>query len=114
LPGPPDTPRWAHLAKSTPTYWYRLMQPWVCLGILHHVEAEPWPASTRRAVLVDLAFGVEDWVSDSALFALVTARTGSRSGGRRPGNWFATGSTWPWRRTGSSPSRRRWPTSCSS
>jgi hypothetical protein len=73
LPGPPDTPRWNHLAKSTPTYWYRLLQPWVCLGILHHAKQEPWPTSTRRAVLVDLAFGVEDWVADAALFALVTA-----------------------------------------
>ncbi|GAA1393646.1 hypothetical protein GCM10009662_02420 [Catellatospora coxensis] len=73
LPGPPDTGRWQHLAKSTPTYWYRLMQPWVCLGILHHAAGEPWPTSTRRQVLVDLAFGVEDWVSDAALFALVTA-----------------------------------------
>ncbi|WP_052745097.1 hypothetical protein [Micromonospora sp. HK10] len=73
LPGPPDTPRWQHLATSTPTYWYRLMQPWVCLGILHHAADEPWPASTRREVLVDLAFGVEDWVADAALFALVTA-----------------------------------------
>jgi hypothetical protein len=73
LPGPPDTPRWQNLAKSTPTYWYRLMQPWVCLGLLHHAKAEPWPTSTRREVLVDLAFGVEDWVADAALFALVTA-----------------------------------------
>ncbi len=73
LPGPPDTPRWQHLAKSTPTYWYRLLQPWVCLGILHHAPDEPWPTSTRREVLVDLAFGIEDWVADAALFALVTA-----------------------------------------
>ncbi|MFI7578059.1 hypothetical protein [Micromonospora sp. NPDC049497] len=73
LPAPPDTPRWQHLARSTPTYWYRLMQPWVCLGILHHAKDEPWPTSTRREVLVDLAFGVEDWVTDAALFALVTA-----------------------------------------
>ncbi len=73
LPGPPDTLRWQHLAKSTPTYWYRLLQPWVCLGILHHAPDEPWAGSTRRTVLVDLAFGVEDWVSDAALFALVTA-----------------------------------------
>jgi hypothetical protein len=72
-PTAPDTPRWNHLAKSTPTYWYRLMPPWVCLGILHHANDEPWATSTRRQVLVDLAFGVEDWVSDSALFALVTA-----------------------------------------
>jgi hypothetical protein len=73
LPGPPDTQRWQILAKSTPTYWYRLMQPWVCLGILHHDTDEPWPTSTRRAVLTDLALGIEDWVVDSALFALVTA-----------------------------------------
>ena len=72
LPGPPDTPRWRHLATSTPTYWYRFMQPWVCLGILHHAKDEPWLSSTRREVLADLAFGVEDWVADAALFALVT------------------------------------------
>ncbi|NUU22334.1 MAG: hypothetical protein HOV68_12605, partial [Streptomycetaceae bacterium] len=32
---------------------------------------EPWEASVRRSVLVDLAFGTEDWVADAALFALV-------------------------------------------
>lgn len=73
LPAPPDTPRWQHLAEDTPTYWYRLLQPWVTLGILHHAADEPWPVSVRREVLIDLAFGVEDWVSDAALFALVTA-----------------------------------------
>ncbi|MBV1856132.1 hypothetical protein [Catellatospora tritici] len=73
LPQAPDTPRWQHLGKSTPSYWFRLMQPWVCLGILHHAKDEPWATSTRRQVLVDLAFGIEDWVSDAALFALVTA-----------------------------------------
>jgi hypothetical protein len=72
-PRSPDTPRWHHFATTTPTYWYRLLQPWVCLALLHHAEDEPWPDSTRRQVLVDLAFGIEDWVSDSALFALVTA-----------------------------------------
>jgi hypothetical protein len=72
LPEPPETPRWQHLAKSTPTYWYRLLQPWVCLGILQHATDEPWSTSTRRQVLVDLAFGIEDWVCDAALFALVT------------------------------------------
>lgn len=73
LPEPPDAPRWRQLATATPTYWYRLMQPWVCLGILHHAKEQPWPNSTRREVLTDLAFGVEDWVADAALFALVTA-----------------------------------------
>jgi hypothetical protein len=82
LPGPPDTPRWQHLAKSTPTYWYRLLQPWVCLGILHHNADESWDTSTRRQMLLDLAFGIEDWVSDSALFALVTAAY--REPGLRP------------------------------
>jgi hypothetical protein len=72
LPDPPPTPRWSHLARSTPTYWYRLLGPWVCLGILHHAPDESWAASTRRQVLLDLAFGVEDWVCDAALFALVT------------------------------------------
>jgi hypothetical protein len=71
LPGPPDLPRWRHLATTTPAYWYRLLQPWVCLGILHHAPDEPWLVSTRREVLIDLAFGVEDWVSDAALLALV-------------------------------------------
>ncbi|WP_433618344.1 hypothetical protein ACQP2P_20865 [Dactylosporangium sp. CA-139114] len=73
LPGPPDTPRWQYLAKSTPMYWYRLLQPWVCLGILHHAPDEPWPTSVRRQVLVDVAMGIEDWAADAALFALVTA-----------------------------------------
>ncbi|GAA3452786.1 hypothetical protein [Dactylosporangium matsuzakiense] len=72
LPDPPPTARWQHLARSTPTYWYRLLQPWVCLGLLHHAPDEPWPSSTRRQVLIDLAFGVEDWAADAALFALVT------------------------------------------
>jgi hypothetical protein len=73
LPGPPDTPRWRQLVTTTPTYWYRFLQPWVCLGILHHAKDEPWLSSTRREVLADLAFGIEDWVADAALFALVTA-----------------------------------------
>jgi len=73
LPGPPDTERYRFLAVDSPTYWYRFLQPWVCLGILRHREDEPWETSTRRRVLIDLAFGAEDWVSDAALFALVTA-----------------------------------------
>jgi hypothetical protein len=72
-PLPPDVQRYRVLAKSDPAYWYRLLQPWVCLGILHHRADEPWASSARRQVLIDLAFGVEDWVCDAALFALVTA-----------------------------------------
>jgi hypothetical protein len=72
-PDPPRTMRWDFLTKDNPPYWYRFLIPWVCLGLLHHAPDEPWETSTRRQVLTDLAFGVEDWVSDSALFALVTA-----------------------------------------
>ncbi|MFD0516906.1 hypothetical protein [Paractinoplanes durhamensis] len=74
LPQAPDTPRWAHLATTTPTYWFRLMQPWVCLALLRHGDE-------GREALADLAFGAEDWVSDAALFALVT--TAYREPGRR-------------------------------
>jgi tetratricopeptide (TPR) repeat protein len=51
--------------------WLRVVQVWACLGIAHHQADEPWERSVRREVLVDLAFGPEDWVSDAALFALV-------------------------------------------
>ncbi|MEU4236270.1 hypothetical protein [Actinoplanes sp. NPDC026619] len=65
LPPPPETRRWQHLARTTPTYWYRLLQPWVCLALLRHGDE-------GREALADLAFGAEDWVSDAALFALIT------------------------------------------
>jgi len=65
VPEAPDTPRWQHLARTTPTYWYRLAQPWVCLALLRHGDE-------GLEALADLAFGAEDWVSDAALFALVT------------------------------------------
>lgn len=51
--------------------WIRLIQAWACLGIAHHRVDEPWPRSVRRATLVDLAYGPEDWVSEAALLALV-------------------------------------------
>jgi hypothetical protein len=40
---------------------------------LHHGTEQPWPVSTRRRVLVDIVTGVEDWTTDAAIFALVTA-----------------------------------------
>ena len=49
------------------------MQVWACLGLLHHRTDEPWESSTRRRVLLDLVWGVEDWITEAALFALVTA-----------------------------------------
>ena len=61
------------LAGQDPSLWVRCVQVWACLGLLHHRTDEPWADSTRRRVLVDLVWGVEDWVTEAALFALVTA-----------------------------------------
>ncbi|MFB6395741.1 tetratricopeptide repeat protein [Polymorphospora lycopeni] len=72
-PPVPDTELGAALAKHDPALWVRCVQVWACLGLLHHRTDEPWPESTRRRVLVDLLWGVEDWTTEAALFALVTA-----------------------------------------
>ena len=70
---PPAGENWRALDRTDPCYWPRFAQACVCLGLLHHRREEPWPVSTRRRVLVDIANGVEDWTTDAALFALVTA-----------------------------------------
>ncbi|MGI5214585.1 tetratricopeptide repeat protein [Plantactinospora sp. CA-290183] len=72
-PAPPATDLGRTLAEHDPTLWTRCVQVWVCLGLLHHRTDEPWPDSTRRRVLLDLVWGVEDWATEAALFALVTA-----------------------------------------
>jgi hypothetical protein len=64
---------WRDLDRIDPCYWPRFAQACVCLGILHHRADEPWSVSTRRRVLVDIATGIEDWTTDSAMFALITA-----------------------------------------
>lgn len=69
-PAPDDSELGRTFARHEPALWVRIVQVWACLGIAHHRSDEPWPGSVRRAVLVDLAFGPEDWVSDAALFAL--------------------------------------------
>jgi tetratricopeptide (TPR) repeat protein len=69
----PDPPEWNEVARKIPAYWPRCAQVWACLGLLHHKAEEPWPTSVRRAVLIDLVYGVEDWVTDAAMFALVVA-----------------------------------------
>lgn len=73
VPPVPDQPEWIRVARSVPAYWPRCAQVWACLGLLHHSADEPWPTSTRRSVLIDLVRGVEDWVADAAMFALVVA-----------------------------------------
>ncbi|MFY1617546.1 tetratricopeptide repeat protein [Micromonospora sp. WMMD736] len=61
------------LAVQDPSIWVRAVQVWACLGLLHQRTDEPWDSSTRRQVLLDLVWGVEDWVTEAALFALVAA-----------------------------------------
>jgi hypothetical protein len=70
---PPAGEEWRALGRADPCYWPRFAQVCVCLGLLHHRPEEPWPVSTRRRVLVDIVNGVEDWTTDAAMFALVTA-----------------------------------------
>ncbi|WP_320066324.1 tetratricopeptide repeat protein [Micromonospora sp. RTGN7] len=72
-PTAPATGMGRVLAGQDPSLWVRCVQVWACLGLLHHRTDEPWPESTRRRVLVDLVWGVEDWITEAALFALVTA-----------------------------------------
>ena len=72
-PSPPPTELGRTLAEHDPTLWVRCVQVWACLGLLHHRTDEPWAASTRRRVLIDLVWGIEDWITEAALFALVTA-----------------------------------------
>lgn len=71
-PATPPTTLGRVLDEQDPSLWVRSVQVWACLGLLHHRTDEPWPTSTRRSVLLDLAWGVEDWATEAALFALVT------------------------------------------
>jgi tetratricopeptide (TPR) repeat protein len=73
---PPEAPPTALgrvLIGQDPSLWVRCVQVWACLGLLHHRTDEPWEGSTRRRVLLELVWGVEDWITEAALFALVTA-----------------------------------------
>ncbi|HEX7745888.1 MAG TPA: tetratricopeptide repeat protein, partial [Micromonosporaceae bacterium] len=72
-PPPPDAGPVRALAEREPAQWMRCVQVWACLGLLHHRADEPWLTSTRRRVLVELAWDVEDWVTEAAIFALVAA-----------------------------------------
>ena len=50
--------------------WIRSVQAWAALGIAHHQADQPWPESLRRTVLIDLAFGPEDWLTEAGLLGL--------------------------------------------
>ena len=71
LTRPPDAPDGAF--QKYPAIWVKCAQTWACLGILHHRPDEPWPSSTRRRILADIAYGIEDWTTETALYALVVA-----------------------------------------
>ncbi|MGI5241457.1 tetratricopeptide repeat protein [Dactylosporangium sp. CA-139066] len=57
--------------------WERAGQVYACLGLLHCEElragAEPGDTARSRELLTAIAFGVEDWTTEAALFALVVA-----------------------------------------
>jgi len=72
-PEAPDTALGRVLAGQDPSLWVRCVQVWACLGLLHHRTDEPWAGSTRRRVLLELVWDVEDWITEAALFALATA-----------------------------------------
>ncbi|KAB1906101.1 tetratricopeptide repeat protein, partial [Micromonospora sp. AMSO31t] len=72
-PAAPATALGRVLAGQDPSLWVRCVQVWACLGLLHHRTDEPWDGSTRRRVLLELLWGVEDWITEAAMFALVTA-----------------------------------------
>jgi len=71
-PAAPDTEVGHALAAHDPALWGRAAQVWACLGLLHHDTEEPWLGSTRRRLLVELADGGTDRVTEAALFALIT------------------------------------------
>lgn len=72
-PSPPRTEVGQTLASHDPTLWVRCVQVWSCLGMLHHRTDEPWPESTRRRTLLELVWGIDDWIAEAALFAMITA-----------------------------------------
>ncbi|MEV4641544.1 tetratricopeptide repeat protein [Actinoplanes sp. NPDC049548] len=71
-PEAPDDEVGRALAAHDPALWSRCAQVWACLGLLHHGTEEPWAESSRRRLLVELATGGLDRITEAALFALVT------------------------------------------
>lgn len=70
-PQPADDRAGRFLRAERPELWVRAVQTFACLGLAHHRADEPWEGSVRRSVLLDLLNGPEDWVNESAAFALV-------------------------------------------
>lgn len=57
--------------------WERTCQAYACLGVLHceqlRAGAAPGDTAGARRLLTAIAFGVEDWTTEAALFGLVVA-----------------------------------------
>lgn len=55
--------------------WVRAVQSFACLGVLHSRQLRDAAGDTRRSreLLTQLAYGVEDWVTEAALFGLAVA-----------------------------------------
>ncbi|MFZ3467843.1 tetratricopeptide repeat protein [Streptomyces sp. 4.24] len=70
-PLPLEDEQGARLLGRQPEMWVRAVQVFACLGLAHHRADEPWATSRRRALLVDLLFGPEDWTNEAAGFALL-------------------------------------------
>ena len=52
-------------------WWERCTQVFACLGLLHC--ASVGSTVDRRALLTQIAYGIEDWTTEAALFALIVA-----------------------------------------
>ncbi len=70
-PLPREGDQGAYLLGRQPEMWVRAVQTFACLGLAHHRTDEPWEGSRRRALLLDLLFGPEDWTNEAAGFALL-------------------------------------------
>ncbi|MFD9407015.1 tetratricopeptide repeat protein [Streptomyces sp. NPDC059989] len=70
-PLPREDEQGAYLLGRRPEMWVRAVQTFACLGLAHHRADEPWQESRRRALLLDLLFGPEDWTNEAAGFALL-------------------------------------------
>jgi tetratricopeptide (TPR) repeat protein len=70
---PPDRPQqYPDLPEDG---WVRAVQAFACLGIMHSRELRDAPGDTRRPreLLTQLAYGIEDWITEAALFGLAVA-----------------------------------------